>query len=159
MHLSSLMCLSCLLLNSSYCSWLHTWSFNTRSQIDNTTSYIASKFVFSNSSCLILFFAQILHNFFCVVIAFSSNSDGVKVSTYLISIFSIHLIHSFMMLMCTVVVFSIAFRYRSGPFLATENSTPLSSSGTCRSLHFGAYAFLTLDPSNLHWFRDVKRNS
>jgi len=32
--------------------------------------------------------------------------------------------------------FSIAFRYRSGPFLATENSTPLSSSSTSLLAHF-----------------------
>jgi len=37
-------------------------------------------------------------------------------------------------LMCIAAVFSIAFWYKSGPFLGTENSIPLSNSGDRRAL-------------------------
>ena len=101
--------------------------------MDMTTSYIASRFASSSSSCLMVLLAQIFHISLCVGVAFSSRFGGVKVATFP-CFRCFHTSAPFLYVIdaynCS---FSNAFRYRSGPFLAIENLTPLSNSGKSQS--------------------------
>jgi len=86
--------------------------------------------------------AWILHIYFCVGVVFSSSLGVAKV----INLSCFKLFHTSTPFLYDVNAyscsFSIAFKYRSGPFLAKDYATPLSSSSTSWLAHYAASLFL-----------------
>jgi len=123
--------------------------------MDIMTLYMASRFASSSCSCLIVLFARIFYISFCVGVAFSSRSDRAKVA--IISCFRLFCTSaSFLYVLYAYSChFSNSFSYRSGPFLAIENRTPLISSGMSRLIHFASllvfpwYLFFVIFPFGL----------
>ena len=150
-----LVVLECRFLHSTHGYTLDLWVWG---QIDITNLYIASRLASSSSSRLMVLLAGIFCISFCVGVAFSSSWGGVKVVN--LSCFKLLRMSALFLYVVDAYncSFSIAFKYRSGPFLATENSTLLSSSSTSQSarfvalflplcfflLNFGAHFFLHL---------------